>query len=203
MKDSATQLLGVDRRRQQRAGRPRARVQQGALSGKAGNETVVRDPGRPDAQVVHQTQPVSGAGTCDSRSTKRSSARPRPSLSGRCTRRGRPSRAPRRSSWIRAAVRFWPWPTCPWRPMPTMDKKKPAWDRNRAVTDVYEPGSIFKLVTVSGGTDRGTGDAAAGSGARRRCAWADRVIHEGRDARWRGRLLGHRTSSRSRATSAP
>jgi len=28
--------------------------------------------------------------------------------------------------------------------------RKPAFDRNRCVTDIYEPGSIFKLVTVSG-----------------------------------------------------
>ena len=28
--------------------------------------------------------------------------------------------------------------------------RKPAYDRNRCVTDIYEPGSIFKLVTISG-----------------------------------------------------
>ena len=28
--------------------------------------------------------------------------------------------------------------------------RKPAFDRNRCVTDIYEPGSIFKLVTISG-----------------------------------------------------
>jgi cell division protein FtsI (penicillin-binding protein 3) len=28
--------------------------------------------------------------------------------------------------------------------------RKPAFDRNRCITDIYEPGSIFKLVTISG-----------------------------------------------------
>ena len=37
--------------------------------------------------------------------------------------------------------------------------RKPAADRNRCVTDVYEPGSIFKLVTISGALADGLVDA--------------------------------------------
>ena len=66
-----------------------------------------------------------------------------------------PRRSPEPSSWrIRAPARFWRWPTA--RPsIPMCSSSVPAEAlKNRAVSDVYEPGSVFKIVTYSAAIDQ-------------------------------------------------
>jgi cell division protein FtsI (penicillin-binding protein 3) len=55
---------------------------------------------------------------------------------------------------------------------------KPAFDRNRCVTDIYEPGSIFKLVTISGALADGTVNTHQRFTLAPSITVFDRTIHE-------------------------
>ena len=55
---------------------------------------------------------------------------------------------------------------------------KPADDRNRCITDAYEPGSIFKLVTISGALADGTVNAHQRFTLQPTITVYDRTIHE-------------------------
>ena len=56
--------------------------------------------------------------------------------------------------------------------------RKPAYDRNRCVTDIYEPGSIFKLVTISGALADGTVNTHQRFTLAPTITVYDRTIHE-------------------------
>ena len=56
--------------------------------------------------------------------------------------------------------------------------RKPSSDRNRCVTDVYEPGSIFKLVTISGALADGTVNTHQRFSLAPTITVSDRTIHE-------------------------
>jgi cell division protein FtsI/penicillin-binding protein 2 len=116
------------------------------LSGKAGSETVVRDPAGQALKTIRQTQPVPGA---DVRLTLDSQIQ--------VTAENVLQHALRTSGGASAEAIVMDPHTGEVLAMANVVKqgfhgfgKDPAADRNRAVTDVYEPGSIFKLVTVSG-----------------------------------------------------
>jgi len=56
--------------------------------------------------------------------------------------------------------------------------RKPAFDRNRCLTDIYEPGSIFKLVTISGALADGTVNTHQRFTLAPSITVFDRTIHE-------------------------
>jgi cell division protein FtsI (penicillin-binding protein 3) len=116
------------------------------LAGVAGSEVIVRDPAGHALRTVRQTQPTSGATvrlTLDEdiqywaedvleRTVRDSLARAATAI----------VMDPRTGEILAMAN------------VPKVENnvfgRTPANDRNRCVTDIYEPGSIFKLVTVSG-----------------------------------------------------
>jgi cell division protein FtsI (penicillin-binding protein 3) len=116
------------------------------LSGVAGSEVVVRDPAGRTLKTVRQTQPVPGA---DVRLTLDEDIQYVAEDVLQHT---------VRSSFAKSATAIVMDPrTGEILAMANVPQVKgnvfgrtPANDRNRAVTDVYEPGSIFKLVTISG-----------------------------------------------------
>ena len=118
------------------------------LSGEAGSETIVRDPAGHALKTVAHQRARSRARTCASPSTARSSTTRRTCSRRRCATPA--ASRPSRSSWTRAPARCSPWPTSPSEGFHGFGKGDQAAEKNRAVTDVYEPGSIFKLVTISG-----------------------------------------------------
>ncbi|MCX6362994.1 MAG: penicillin-binding protein 2 [Actinobacteria bacterium] len=116
------------------------------LAGVAGSEVIVRDPAGHALRTVRQTQPTSGASvrlTLDEdiqytaedvlEHTVRSSS---------ATAATAIVMDPRSGEILAMAN------------VPTVEDndfgRTPAFNRNRCVTDIYEPGSIFKLVTISG-----------------------------------------------------
>ncbi|HEY5387577.1 MAG TPA: penicillin-binding transpeptidase domain-containing protein, partial [Thermoleophilia bacterium] len=117
-----------------------------ALSGVAGSEVIVRDPSGRTLRTVRQTQPVPGA---DVRLTLDEDIQyvAEDVLAHTV-----------RASYAKSATAIVMDPrTGEILAMANVPQVKanefgrtPANDRNRAVTDVYEPGSIFKLVTISG-----------------------------------------------------
>jgi len=116
------------------------------LSGVAGSEVIVRDPAGRSLKTVRQTQPVPGA---DVRLTLDEDIQyvAEDVLAHTV-----------RSSFAKSATAIVMDPRSgEILAMANVPQVKgnvfgrtPANDRNRAVTDVYEPGSIFKLVTISG-----------------------------------------------------
>ncbi len=110
-------------------------------------------PARARAERDRREEGRSTAATSTSPSTTRSSAR-----SSRCsTRRGRsgtPRRRPRSSSILDTGgvLAMAVAPGFDANKYPTVSKDK---QRNRAVTDTYEPGSTFKVVTLAGVLETG------------------------------------------------
>lgn len=145
MKASATQLIGfagVDN--DGLAGIELQYDEQ--LSGTDGSQVVVRDPAGRLLRTVAQTEPVPGA---DVRLTIDADIQ----LSAE-----RVMNRTLRSSQAKAAVAIVMDPrtgeVLALVNVPTVKNedfgREPDNDRNRAITDVYEPGSIFKLITISG-----------------------------------------------------
>jgi len=116
------------------------------LSGVAGSEVIVRDPAGRTLKTVRQTQPVPGA---DVRLTLDEDIQyVAEDVLEHTVRASYAETAtaivmdPRTGEILAMA-------NVP-RVKGNVFGRTPANDRNRAVTDVYEPGSIFKLVTISG-----------------------------------------------------
>ncbi len=173
MKDSATQLLGVTGVDNNGLAGLELEYNK-ALSGKAGSETVVRDPAGQTLKVVHQTQPVSGADvrlTIDEEIQCTAEAVLKQTLHTSGAKQATAIVMDPRSGEVLAMANL---------PMEANANygDKPAWDRNRAVTDVYEPGSIFKLVTVSGALAEGLVTPQQRFWCPPTLRVADRVIHE-------------------------
>ena len=144
-KGSAAQVLGVvDIDGKGIAGVEKAYEEQ--LAGVAGSEVIVRDPAGHALRTVRETQPTAGASvrlTLDEdiqywaedvlEHTVRDSG---------ATAATAIVMDPRTGEILAMAN------------VPKVEDndfgRKPAFDRNRCVTDIYEPGSIFKLVTISG-----------------------------------------------------
>ncbi len=117
------------------------------LSGKEGRETIVRDPAGHTIKTVRQTQPVSGANvrlTLDSEIQVYAEDVLEKTLRDQGGKSATAIVMDPRTGEVLA--------------MANVDRKgfhgfgkgDQAAEKNRAVTDVYEPGSIFKLVTISG-----------------------------------------------------
>jgi len=116
------------------------------LAGVAGSEVIVRDPAGHALRTVRETQPTSGATV---RLTLDADIQYWAEDVLEHTVRGSSATAataivmdPRTGEILAMA-------NVP-RVKNNDFSRKPAYNRNRCVTDVYEPGSIFKLVTISG-----------------------------------------------------
>lgn len=144
------------------------------LSGKAGSQVVVRDPAGRLLKTVRRTEPVAGS---DVRLTIDADIQyAAEDVLARTLRDSRAKAAvaivmdPRTGEILALAN------------VPVVKNhvfgQTPKNDRNRAVTDVYEPGSIFKLVTISGaladGVVKPTSKFTLGSSI----SVADRTINE-------------------------
>jgi cell division protein FtsI (penicillin-binding protein 3) len=144
------------------------------LSGRAGSEVVVRDPAGNTLRTVRQTQPASGADvrlTIDEDIQNTAEA----VLAGTVRSSGAKSAVgivmdPRTGDILAMAN------------VPTLKGKgfgsDPKDDANRCVTDVFEPGSIFKLVTVSGALADGTVTPTTRFYCPPTLHLADRVLHD-------------------------
>ena len=147
------------------------------LSGRAGSEVVVRDPAGHPLRTVRQTEPTAGA---DVRLTLDEEIQ--------YTAEDVLVRAVR-SSGAKAAVAIVMDPhSGEILAMANVPRVKdndfgrdPAANRNRCVTDVYEPGSIFKLVTISGALADGEVKPGTKFTLPPTIQVADRTIHEAED----------------------
>ena len=145
MKGSAAQVLGVvDIDGQGIAGVEKAYDEQ--LAGVAGSEAIVRDPAGRALRTVHETQPTSGATvrlTLDENIQSTAEDVLENTVRGSGATAAVAIVMDPRSGEILAMAN-----------VPKVEGndfgRKPANNANRCVTDVYEPGSIFKLVTISG-----------------------------------------------------
>jgi cell division protein FtsI (penicillin-binding protein 3) len=116
------------------------------LAGVAGSEVIVRDPAGHALRTVRQTQPTSGATvrlTLDEDIQYWAEDVLERTVRGSLARAATAIVMDPRTGEILAMAN-----------VPKVENnvfgRTPANDRNRCVTDIYEPGSIFKLVTVSG-----------------------------------------------------
>jgi len=145
MKGSAAQVLGVvDIDGQGIAGVEKAYDEQ--LAGVAGSEAIVRDPAGHALRTVHETPPTSGASvrlTLDENIQSTAEDVLEHTVRGSGASAAVAIVMDPRSGEILAMAN-----------VPKVKDndfaRKPANNANRCVTDVYEPGSIFKLVTISG-----------------------------------------------------
>jgi cell division protein FtsI/penicillin-binding protein 2 len=145
MKGSAAQVLGVvDIDGQGIAGVEKAYDEQ--LAGVAGSEAIVRDPAGRALRTVHETPPTSGATvrlTLDENIQSTAEDVLENTVRGSGATAAVAIVMDPRSGEILAMANI-----------PKVEGnyfgRKPANNANRCVTDVYEPGSIFKLVTISG-----------------------------------------------------
>jgi cell division protein FtsI (penicillin-binding protein 3) len=144
------------------------------LSGTPGSEVVVRDPAGQALKTVRQTQPVAGRDvrlTLDEDIQYTAEDVLRRTVS---------------SSYAKDAVAIVMDPrTGAILAMANAPKVKdnvfgvkPANDRNRCITDAYEPGSIFKLVTISGALADGTVNTHQRFHLAPTITVYDRTIHE-------------------------
>jgi cell division protein FtsI/penicillin-binding protein 2 len=125
------------------------------LSGKAGSEVVVRDPAGQALKTISQTQPTAGQDvrlTLDEDIQYTAEDVLKHTLSSSYAKRAVAIVMDPRNGDILAMVN-----------VPEVKNNNfgldPANDANRAITDAYEPGSIFKLVTISGALADGTVNA--------------------------------------------
>jgi cell division protein FtsI/penicillin-binding protein 2 len=144
------------------------------LSGVAGSEVVVRDPAGHTLRTVRQTQPIAGADvwlTVDEEIQYHAE-----DVLSRTV----------RSSAAKAAVcivmdprsgRILAMANVPKVKDNVFGRDLPA-ERNRAVTDAYEPGSIFKLVTISGALGEGLVKPSTQFTLPPTLRVEDRIIHE-------------------------
>jgi len=116
------------------------------LAGVAGSEVIVRDPAGRALRTVRQTQPTSGATvrlTLDEDIQYWAEDVLERTVRGSLAKAATAIVMDPRTGEILAMAN-----------VPKVENnvfgRTPANDRNRCVTDIYEPGSIFKLVTVSG-----------------------------------------------------
>ncbi len=116
------------------------------LAGVAGSEVIVRDPAGHTLRTVRETQPTSGQ-----------TVRLTLDEDIQYTAEDVLEHTVRSSSATAATAIVMDPRTGEILAMANVPKVKdnafgrtPAFDRNRCVTDIYEPGSIFKLVTISG-----------------------------------------------------
>ena len=147
-----------------------------ALVGKPGSQTTVRDPAGRVIDVI-ATKPERAATTSSSRSTTGSRRTPRSVLRETVTRWGakggsavvldpRTGRRARDGRRARAST-------------PTGSaRRRPRSRRNRAVTDIYEPGSTFKVVTVAAALSEKIVSPTTPFTLPSSIRVADRIIHE-------------------------
>ena len=125
------------------------------LSGKAGSEVIVRDPAGQALKTIRQTQPAAGQDvrlTLDEDIQYTAEDVLKHTLSSSSAKKAVAIVMDPRTGDILAMVN-----------MPEVKNNDfgldQANDANRAITDAYEPGSIFKLVTISGALADGTVNA--------------------------------------------
>ena len=167
---SPAPVVGLRRHRQQRARRARVPLRQAAHAASPASVQVERDPqGNDIPGGEHQVSPAQArARTSCSRSTSRCSGRPSrrsPSRSTRDERQGRHGGRRRRADRRRArdgdGRRRRPTPRPRRSPAPATS--------NRPSTDVFEPGSTNKVITMAGAIEEGssTPDTRSTTSARR------------------------------------
>jgi cell division protein FtsI/penicillin-binding protein 2 len=144
------------------------------LSGKAGSRVVVRDPAGRLLKTVQQTEPIPGA---DVRLTLDADIQyTAEDVLSRTLRSSRAKSAvaivmdPRSGEILALA-------NAPAVKGHVFGRDRDA-DRNRAVTDVYEPGSIFKMVTIAGALEDGVVKPGTKFTLPTRIRVADRDINE-------------------------
>jgi cell division protein FtsI/penicillin-binding protein 2 len=144
------------------------------LSGKPGSEVVVRDPAGQTLKTIRQIQPTSGQDvrlTLDEDIQYTAEAVLKQTL---------------RSSYAKSAVAIVMDPRngqiLAMANLPEVKHNNFALnmtnDRNRAITDAYEPGSIFKLVTISGALADGTVNTHQRFTLQPTITLYDRTVHE-------------------------
>lgn len=144
------------------------------LSGKAGSEVVVRDASGETIKTVQQTQPVDGKDvrlTIDEEIQLTAEDVLAKTVKSSYAKAATAIVMDPRSGEILAMAN-----------VPKVEDNKfgvtPAYERNRAVTDSYEPGSIFKLVTISGALADGTVTTKSRFTLAPTITVCDRTIHE-------------------------
>lgn len=173
MKGSAAQVLGiagVD-------GNGLAGVEmeyEKQLAGVAGSEVIVRDPAGHALRTVRETQPTSGESvrlTLDEDIQYTAEDVLEHTLRGSSATAATAIVMDPRTGEILAMANV------P-KVKDNVFGRKPAYDRNRCVTDIYEPGSIFKLVTISGALADGTVNTHQRFTLAPSITVFDRTIHE-------------------------
>jgi cell division protein FtsI/penicillin-binding protein 2 len=144
------------------------------LRGSDGSETVVRDTEGRTLRVLETEKAVPGASirlTIDADIQYTAEEVLRRTVTGYCAKAGTAIVLDPRSGEILAMANY-----------PLVEDNifgvKAEFERNRAVTDAYEPGSIFKAVTISGALSDGVTTPSAKYRLAPTIKVADRVIHE-------------------------
>jgi cell division protein FtsI (penicillin-binding protein 3) len=147
----------------------------GALAGKPGSETIVKDPlGRP-IDVISTRPEQQGKDvflTLDHRLQAQAERVLRDTVRGSRARAGTAIVLDPHTGAVLAMA------TAPSFDLNRFGKTSAARRRNRAVTDTYEPGSTFKLVTVSAALSEGLVTPSTAFTLATSIRVADRIIHE-------------------------